>query len=75
MYHVYNDELTTIRREFDNERQLTMQMHHAEMKKLQDVLFAMDYNHTEQENEAKQEFQSLRDDIKNKVFEINKKIL
>ena len=50
-----------------------MQMHHAEMKKLQDVLFAMDYNHTEQENEAKQEFQSLRDDIKNKVFEINKK--
>jgi len=69
LYHVYNDELTTIRREFDNERQLTMQMHHSEMKKLQDVLFAMDYNHTEQENEAKQEFQSLRDDIKNKNLE------
>ena len=42
-------------------------MHHSEMKRLQDILFAMDYNHTEQENEAKQEFQSLRDDIKNKV--------
>jgi len=44
-------------------------MHHSEMKRLQDILFAMDYNHTEQENEAKQEFQSLRDDIKNKNLE------
>merc|ERR1719376_1971291 len=69
LYHVYNDELTTIKREFDDERQLMNQMHHSEMKKLQDILFAMDYNHTEQENEAKQEFQSLRDDIKNKNLE------
>lgn len=34
---------------------------------LQDVAFAMEQNYSERENDAKQEFQSMRDEIKNKA--------
>ena len=37
------------------------------MHDIQDIMFAMEEEWTEQESEAKQEFQSLRDEIKNKV--------
>lgn len=38
-----------------------------EMHDIQDIMFAMEEEWNELENEAKQDFQSLRDEIKNKV--------
>ena len=39
-----------------------------EMHDIQDIMFAMEEEWNELENEAKQDFQSLRDEIKNKVM-------
>ena len=41
--------------------------HNSEMNDIADILFAMEQNFNERENEAKSEFQSMRDEIKNKV--------
>lgn len=38
-----------------------------EMHDVQDIMFAMEEEWNELENDAKQDFQSLRDEIKNKV--------
>lgn len=38
------------------------------MHDIQDIMFAMEEEWNELENEAKQDFQSLRDEIKNKVM-------
>lgn len=38
------------------------------MHDIQDIMFAMEEEWNELENEAKQDFQSLRDEIKNKVI-------
>ena len=70
LYEEYDTELSTIKEEFDLERNLTMSLHKDEIKHLQDVLFAMEQNQLEKETEARQEFQSTRDDIKNKVGQI-----
>lgn len=53
--------------EFDTERKLLIEQHAQEMNDLQDIMFAMEQNFNERENEAKAEFQSMRDEIKNKV--------
>ena len=37
------------------------------MHDIQDIMFAMEEERNELENDAKQDFQSLRDEIKNKV--------
>ena len=55
-------------REFDSEREMMIQQHQQEMTDLQDIMFAMEQNYNERENDAKSEFQSLRDEIKNKVY-------
>lgn len=45
-----------------------MRTHHEqEMKELQDVLYAMKLNYTERETDAAHSFQSLMDELKNKV--------
>jgi len=49
------------------ERQMMIEKHLEEMNDLADILFAMDQNFQDRENEAKSEFQSMRDEIKNKV--------
>ena len=41
--------------------------HKQEVTDIQDIIFAMEQENQEQENEMKQEFQSYRDEIKNKV--------
>ena len=46
---------------------MIIEQHKQEMNDLQDILFAMEENAGEREGEARQEFQSLRDEIKNKV--------
>jgi len=65
----YDAELATIKKEFDDERDLVEGCHKDEIQRLQDVLFAMEQNHQEKEAEARQDFQSMRDEIKNKNLE------
>ena len=42
-----------------------------ETDEVMDIMFAMEQEFEERENEAKQDFQSLRDEIKNKVIMIS----
>ena len=65
----YNDELEVLRGEFDTERSLIVDKHNQEMCELQDIIFGMEQNVMERENESKSDFQSLRDEIKNKNLE------
>ena len=53
--------------EFDTERNMMLQQHQREMSELTDIMFAMEQNFNEREGDSKSEFQSLRDEIKNKV--------
>lgn len=41
--------------------------HEQEMKDLSDVLYAMELKYNERETEAQQEYQSIMDELKNKV--------
>ena len=53
--------------EFDSERKRMVDEHTREMGELQDIMFAMEQNFNERESDAKSDFQSMRDEIKNKV--------
>ena len=46
---------------------MMIEKHLEEMNDLADIMFAMDQNFQDRENEAKSEYQSMRDEIKNKV--------
>lgn len=48
-------------------RSALMQQHKKSMDEIMDIIFAMEQEFEEAETEAKQEFHSLRDEIKNKV--------
>lgn len=65
----YDVELEIIKEEFDTERAIMIDQHNAEMTDVADILFAMEQNFQDRENEAKSEFQSMRDEIKNKNLE------
>lgn len=65
----YQQELDTVMQEFDTERKMIMEQENKEMQYLQNVILAMEQNTLENESEAKQEFQSMRDEIKNKSLE------
>jgi len=65
----YHDEQEIVKEEFDTERAIMVDQHNAEMNDIADILFAMDQNCQERENDAKSEFQSMRDEIKNKNLE------
>ncbi|PAA59711.1 hypothetical protein BOX15_Mlig009998g1 [Macrostomum lignano] len=62
----YRAELETVREEFDSEAAWVAERHAAEMKDLQDVMFGMKENFTEKEVDARTEFHSMRDEIKNR---------
>lgn len=61
--------------EFDTEREMLVKQNQKELTELQDIIFAMEQNFAERENEAKNEFQSIRDELKNKVRASSSKIL
>jgi len=61
------EEQKTLIAEFQTEREMICEQHQREMHELQDIIYAMDQNFTEQDAEAKAEFQSQRDELKNKV--------
>ncbi|XP_072265454.1 dynein regulatory complex subunit 2 [Pyxicephalus adspersus] len=65
----YQQELNTVLKEFDTERKMIMEQEDKEMQYLQNVMLTMEQNTLENESEAKQEFQSMRDEIKNKSLE------
>lgn len=65
----FKKEQEMIRKEFDNERSQIIGQHKQEVTDIQDIIFAMEQENQEQENEMKQEFQSYRDEIKNKNLE------
>jgi len=63
----FKDELEVLEREFETERQLMLCRHEQEMRELSDIMLAMEIRFNERESEAMQEFQSVMDEIKNKV--------
>ncbi|XP_069086598.1 dynein regulatory complex subunit 2 [Pleurodeles waltl] len=65
----YKEELEAMQNEFETERKMLIAQREKEELYLQDVLLAMDHNFSENENEAKHDFQSTSDDIKNKCLE------
>ncbi|XP_077339449.1 dynein regulatory complex subunit 2 [Lithobates pipiens] len=65
----YQQELDTVLQEFDTERKMITEQENKEILYLQNVILAMEQNTLENESEAKQEFQSMRDEIKNKSLE------
>ena len=67
----FEKEQAELMKEFDTERESLIEQHAQEMTDLQDIRFAMDQNYNDRENDAKSEFQSMRDEIKNKVYHFN----
>lgn len=65
----YEEELAIIQEEFDTERGLMIEQHNVEQNDIADIMFAMDQNFQERESEARAEFESLCDEIKNKDME------
>jgi len=63
------EEQKTLVNEFETEREMICEQHQREMHELQDIIYAMDQNFSEQDAEAKAEFQSMRDELKNKNLE------
>ena len=63
----YNKELEIIKHEFEQERKQMLDKHSADTNELADILFAMEQNFIERENEAKLTFQSQKDEVRNKV--------
>ncbi|XP_051817951.1 dynein regulatory complex subunit 2 [Antechinus flavipes] len=65
----YNEELEALTKEFETEKKMIIDLHEKEMRFLQDVYLAMEQNFLDAEYEAKLEFQSMWDDLKNKNLE------
>ncbi|KPP68532.1 hypothetical protein Z043_112785 [Scleropages formosus] len=65
----WNTELEGLSEEFNSERELIMSQHQEDCAYLEDVSFAVEQYYNEVDNEAKQDFQNTRDDIKNRNIE------
>ncbi|CAG5130004.1 unnamed protein product, partial [Candidula unifasciata] len=65
----YAMELEIICEEFDLERSIFIEQHTNDMSNIADIIFAMEENFETRENEARAEFQSMQDEIKNKNLE------
>lgn len=65
----YKTELEILQKEFEIERKMIIEHHDQETRYLQDVLLAMDQNYNDSDYEARLDFQSTRDDVKNKNLE------
>ena len=75
---LHNEELDTAREkyqrlveeikiEFDKEREYILNRHSQEMNELMMIIYGMEKNFLDQENEANIEFMSLRDELRTKV--------
>ena len=61
------DEQRTLVNEFETERSLICAQHNLEINELEDIMYAMDQCFEDRDAEARTEFQSQRDELKNKV--------
>lgn len=64
----FNKDQENSSEEFEAEQANIMSQNQKDINELLDILFAMEQRYLEQENDAKTEFQSMRDEIKNKVL-------
>ncbi|XP_078287580.1 dynein regulatory complex subunit 2 [Rhinoraja longicauda] len=65
----FEAELESLKGEFDFEREQVIAQHEQEMTNLEDIMYAMDQIFGEVSNDARQEFNSTREDLKNKSLE------
>ena len=63
-------EIEIIKLEFDKEREYIMKRHQVEMDEMTSIIYGMEKIFLDQESEANIEFLSVRDDLKNKVFNL-----
>lgn len=63
----YEEEVEIIKTEFDRERAFIEQRQNHEMNELQTIIYGMEKIFLDQETEAANEFQNLKDEIKNRV--------
>ena len=67
LHREYSEELERLKEEFSTEREKMMKSHQFECNDLQDIMFAMEQEFNEMKTEALHDFQSQKDEIKNKV--------
>ncbi|XP_067092646.1 dynein regulatory complex subunit 2 [Osmerus mordax] len=65
----WNSGLNELGSEFNSERENILSQHQQEFAYLEDVIFAMEQHYTEVDNEARQDYHSTRDVIKNRNIE------
>lgn len=65
----YDEELEALKMEFETERSHIITQHKKKMDEIMDIMFAMEHEFEEAESEARQDFHSLRDELKNKNLE------
>jgi dynein regulatory complex subunit 2 len=63
------DEIETIKIEFDKERDYILKRHSEEMNELITIIYGMEKTFLDQETDAQNEFQSTKDELKNKNLE------
>jgi dynein regulatory complex subunit 2 len=66
----YEYEIEIVKNEFDKERVYIETKYEREMNELQTIIFGMEKLFLDQENDALAEFHNLKDEIKNKVYEL-----
>lgn len=65
----YDKEMNDLGNEFETERSEIVQSHQKDMDDMMDIIFAMEQEFEEADGDAKQEFHSLHEEIKNKNLE------
>ena len=71
LHREYSDELQRLKEEYSTERDKMIKSHKFECNDLQDIMFAMEQEFNEIKTEALHDFQSQKDEIKNKVCTSN----
>eukprot|EP00163_Fabomonas_tropica_P007149 TRINITY_DN1680_c0_g1_i2.p1 TRINITY_DN1680_c0_g1~~TRINITY_DN1680_c0_g1_i2.p1 ORF type:complete len:511 (-),score=160.32 TRINITY_DN1680_c0_g1_i2:175-1707(-) len=69
MKELADDEISQIQQEFSAEKEVIAQRHAQERQELTDIMNTMEAEFAEKEDGARQEFQSQKEDIKNKTSE------
>ncbi|EDV20189.1 Coiled-coil domain-containing protein 65 [Trichoplax sp. H2] len=65
----YDKQLEILKQEFDSERSSMINQNKKECDELTDIMFAMEQEFNERESDVRHEFQSVRDEIKNRNLE------
>ena len=74
LHDEYTKDIDQLSKEFGEEKSGIVSSHQDEMKRLQDVIFAMEQTFQERSQDARQEFHSNTDEIKNRENEEKTKL-